>query len=106
MSVSYEKKEVWIKCFGDKPEGVDYSGRVVKYNAYNNRSSRYGWNVDHIRPISDAGRIKYATLSHVILKLMMRKMTSSRTGKLMEKDSRQSEQARIVMKLFLMINGG
>lgn len=62
MTVKYSKKEVWIKSFGEASEGIDYSGRKVKYSAYNNRNSRYAWNTDHIRPISDGGTNKLCNL--------------------------------------------
>ena len=54
--MNQEAKDVWIMTFGNKQEAHDYAGRKVKKNAYNNRSSQFGWNVDHIRPVSEGGK--------------------------------------------------
>lgn len=50
------KDQVWNKTFGNRTEAYDYAGRKVKKSAYNSRDSQYGWNVDHIRPLSDGGK--------------------------------------------------
>ena len=55
-------KKVWEACFGKKNQAYDYSGRLIYKSAYNDRSSKYGWNVDHIRPISDGGTSKQCNL--------------------------------------------
>ena len=42
--------------FGKKTNTIDYARREIKKGAYNNRNSQYGWNVDHILPISKDGK--------------------------------------------------
>ena len=33
----------------------DDEGNVIKRDEYGNRDSDYGWEIDHIRPVSDGG---------------------------------------------------
>ncbi|QVK20405.1 hypothetical protein KHQ82_08730 [Mycoplasmatota bacterium] len=58
MAKNNNKEEVWNNTCGNRNECRDYSGRLMKKSAYNNRSSKYSWNIDHIRPISDGGTDK------------------------------------------------
>ena len=50
-----ESSMIWLNTFGNVNEARDYAGRIVVRSAYNTRNSGYGWNVDHVRPISDGG---------------------------------------------------
>ncbi len=47
---------LWNKSFGKKTRVIDYSGREIVKGAYNDRSSEFGWNVDHILPQSKGGK--------------------------------------------------
>lgn len=40
----------------------DYLDRRIMYGSYNDPNSRYGWNVDHKRPISIGGTDKNSNL--------------------------------------------
>lgn len=46
---------LWNKTFGKKTTVEDYTGRKIVKGAYNNRNSKFGWNVDHIYPQSKGG---------------------------------------------------
>lgn len=46
---------LWAKSFGKETKVKDYSGRVIAKGAYNDRSSEFGWNVDHVLPVSRGG---------------------------------------------------
>ena len=47
---------LWVQQFGKKQKAIDYTGREVAKAAYNDRNSNYGWNVDHILPLSRGGK--------------------------------------------------
>ncbi len=47
---------LWNKSFGKKTKVKDFSGREIAKGAYNDRNSEYGWNVDHILPVSRGGK--------------------------------------------------
>lgn len=47
---------LWNKTFGKKTKVKDFAGREIVKGAYNDRSSDYGWNVDHILPQSRGGK--------------------------------------------------
>ena len=47
---------LWVQQFGKKQKAVDFSGREIAKAAYNDRNSNYGWNVDHILPLSRGGK--------------------------------------------------
>ena len=47
---------LWGVFFGKKTSAVDYSGREIRKGAYNDRNSQYGWNVDHVLPVSKGGK--------------------------------------------------
>lgn len=53
---------IWENSFGNVQTAYDYAGRKVHKSAYNNRFSNYGWNIDHIRPISLGGTSKQCNL--------------------------------------------
>lgn len=47
---------LWTQQFGSKQKAFDFSGREIARAAYNNRGSKFGWNVDHILPQSRGGK--------------------------------------------------
>lgn len=47
---------LWVKQFGKKQKVIDFAGREIAKAAYNDRNSNYGWNVDHILPLSRGGK--------------------------------------------------
>ena len=47
---------LWTQQFGSKQKAFDFSGREIARAAYNNRDSKFGWNVDHILPQSRGGK--------------------------------------------------
>lgn len=47
---------LWNKFFGKRTTVIDFAGRKILKGAYNNRNSKYGWNVDHILPQSKGGK--------------------------------------------------
>ncbi len=47
---------LWTQQFGSKQKAFDFSGREIARAAYNNRDSKFGWNVDHIFPQSKGGK--------------------------------------------------
>lgn len=47
---------LWSQQFGSKQKAYDFSGREIARAAYNNRNSKFGWNVDHILPQSRGGK--------------------------------------------------
>lgn len=47
---------LWTQQFGASQKAIDFAGREIAKAAYNNRSSKFGWNVDHILPQSRGGR--------------------------------------------------
>ena len=47
---------LWGVFFGKNTNAVDYAGREIRKGAYNDRNSQYGWNVDHILPVSKGGK--------------------------------------------------
>ena len=47
---------LWGVFFGKNTNAVDYAGREIRKGAYNDRNSQFGWNVDHILPVSKGGK--------------------------------------------------
>lgn len=47
---------LWVQQFGRKQKAIDFAGREIVKAAYNDRNSNYGWNVDHILPLSRGGK--------------------------------------------------
>lgn len=43
-------QKLWRKVFGDSNTECDYAGRPMFFLDYNDRDSKYGWNIDHILP--------------------------------------------------------
>jgi len=54
------KKAVWKKgntIYGYLPDDrrSDKCGKIMKYSEHGNRDSVYGWEIDHIDPVSNGG---------------------------------------------------
>ena len=54
------KKLVWEKgiIIPNYPKNlwrIDYCGGIMHYPEYGNRSNKYGWEIDHINPVSNQG---------------------------------------------------
>ena len=47
---------LWSKSFGKATKAKDFAGREIVKAAYDQRGSKYGWNVDHILPQSKGGK--------------------------------------------------
>lgn len=47
---------LWTQQFGKRQKALDFAGREIAKAAYNDRNSKYGWNVDHILPLSRGGK--------------------------------------------------
>ena len=47
--------EFWRETFGDVEYAYDFAGFRIKRSEYNNRNSIYGWNIDHLIPLSRNG---------------------------------------------------
>lgn len=47
---------LWGQQFGKRQKAIDFAGREIAKAAYNDRNSNYGWNVDHILPLSRGGK--------------------------------------------------
>lgn len=47
---------LWTQQFGKRQKAIDFAGREIVKAAYNDRNSKYGWNVDHILPLSKGGK--------------------------------------------------
>ncbi len=50
-----KKMSFWEKEFGDVEQAEDFTGRVVYKCAYGQNGSQYGWDIDHIQPLSKGG---------------------------------------------------
>lgn len=48
--------QLWVQQFGKEQKTNDFAGREIIKSAYNDRNSKYGWNVDHILPLSRGGK--------------------------------------------------
>lgn len=53
---------LWNKAFGKETRAVDFAYRVIDKGAYGDRNSDYGWNVDHILPVSHGGKTNDSNL--------------------------------------------
>jgi hypothetical protein len=53
-----EKQAVWSKRRGIQgyPNyGMDACGAMIEWSSYGNTNSQYGWEIDHITPVSQGG---------------------------------------------------
>ncbi|MBP7810101.1 MAG: HNH endonuclease [Bacteroidia bacterium] len=53
-------KAVWAKAkvregFSEEEWREDLCGKHIQFNEHGNRSSNYGWEIDHINPVSNGG---------------------------------------------------
>jgi hypothetical protein len=63
MNITRENAiELWEERYGTKITVTDYSGRIMDKSAYGNSDSKFGWNIDHIRPESAGGTNKQCNL--------------------------------------------
>ena len=46
----------WEREFGNVDEAEDFTGRTILKCAYGQNNSRYGWDIDHIMPLSKGGK--------------------------------------------------
>ena len=53
---------LWNKYYGNETRVADFANRVIDKGAYNDRKSKYGWNVDHILPESRGGKTNDSNL--------------------------------------------
>lgn len=54
--------KLWVKRYGKAIKITDFSGRVIVKAAYDDRNSKFGWNVDHILPQSKGGKTTESNL--------------------------------------------
>ncbi len=58
MAISDElKKQVWDKAehFNDECK-KDQCGAIMQWSKYGDRESNWGWEIDHITPVSEGGK--------------------------------------------------
>ena len=53
--MNLDNNKEWEKQFGSKTVATDFEKREIHKNAYGNENSPYGWDFDHILPISHNG---------------------------------------------------
>lgn len=53
---------LWNKAFGKETRVSDFANRVIDKGAYGDRNSEFGWNVDHILPVSQGGKTNDSNL--------------------------------------------
>ena len=58
-------KQFWKHEFGDSLVGYDFAGQEVRFGSHNQRGSQYGWDRDHILPLSKGGKDNFANLQIV-----------------------------------------
>ena len=51
-----KRMSFWEKEFGNVNEAEDFAGRKILKSAYGQVNSRYGWDIDHIQPLSKGGK--------------------------------------------------
>ncbi len=53
---------LWNKTYGKATKALDFSLRAIAKGAYGDRNSEFGWNVDHILPVSQGGKTNDSNL--------------------------------------------
>lgn len=56
VKIGDKRMSFWESEFGDVEEAEDFTGRPILKCAYGQNNSRYGWDIDHIMPISKGGK--------------------------------------------------
>lgn len=54
--------KLWNHQFGSAAKARDFAGREIAKAAYDDRNSRFGWNIDHILPQSHGGKSNESNL--------------------------------------------
>ena len=90
--------QLWVQQFGKKQKAIDYTGREVAKAAYNDRNSKYGWNVDHILPLSRGGKTADHNLICCHILTNDEKANNFHVLKLMQRNLRL-KSGRITMRL-------
>ena len=54
-----EVKKFWENEFGNSEVGYDFTGHEVRKGSYGQNGSEFGWNIDHILPVSMGGTDYY-----------------------------------------------
>ena len=63
--MAYDPQKVWEQEFGYASSGHDFTGREVRKSECGNSYSPYGWDIDHIMPVSLGGSDTRSTLQIV-----------------------------------------
>ena len=50
-----KRMSFWEKEFGDVQEAYDFVGRKILRGSFGQQGSKYGWDIDHIQPLSKGG---------------------------------------------------
>lgn len=50
------KMSFWEKEFGNVEQARDFAGRLIKKCAFGQTTSNFGWDIDHIQPLSKGGK--------------------------------------------------
>lgn len=53
---------LWNKTYGKDTKVSDFTGRKIVKGAYGDRNSEFGWNIDHILPVSQGGKTNDSNL--------------------------------------------
>lgn len=59
---------LWSKTFGKETKAIDFAGRKITKGSYGDRNSKFGWNVDHVLPVSQGGKTNDSNLviTHIL----------------------------------------
>jgi len=74
----------WLKTFGDVEYAYDFAGFRIKRSEYNNRSSVFGWNIDHIIPLSRNGLNN--SFNKAIVSIIVNNQKADKTSFVIQKD--------------------
>ena len=55
-------KKLWESDFRNNEVGYDFDGCEVRKGSYDQNGSQYGWNIDHIYPVSLGGSDDFSNL--------------------------------------------
>lgn len=51
-----KRMDFWTKEFGNVKRATDFAGYEVDKSSYGDENSAYGWDIDHIQPLSKGGK--------------------------------------------------